>query len=155
MKKQDLYNASGYVDSTAFLAMRNIEREKIMRTNQTYRRGEVYLADLKAPFGSVQGGTRPVLILQNNIGNLYCPTLVVAPLTAQCSKKAKQPTHCRLCDVRGLPNDSQALLEQITTIDKRCIKKYMGRLTLQQMTEVDVAIEISLGISPAAEMDAP
>ena len=71
------------------------------------------------PFkGSEQGGTRPVLVLQNNTGNLFCPTLIVAPLTTQVNKKKDQPTHYLLSGVRGLPEDSVALLEQIKTIDK-------------------------------------
>lgn len=72
-----------------------------MRDDWSYRRGDIYLADLNPYYGFEEGGVRPVLVLQNNIGNFYCPTLIVAPLTSQI-KKPKQPTHFLLNDVRGL-----------------------------------------------------
>ena len=84
-----------------------------MKENWTYRRGDIYLADLNPYIGSEQGGTRPVLLLQNNTGNFYCPTLIVAPLTARRGKKPHQPTHYLLSSVRGMDGASVVLLEQI------------------------------------------
>ena len=73
-----------------------------MKENWTYRRGDIYLANLNPYIGSEQGGTRPVLLLQNNTGNFYCPTLIVAPLTARRGKKPHQPTHYLLSSVKGI-----------------------------------------------------
>ena len=73
-----------------------------MKENWTYRRGDIYLANLNPYIGSEQGGTRPVLLLQNNTGNFYCPTLIVAPLTARRGKKPHQPTHYLLNSVKGI-----------------------------------------------------
>lgn len=90
-----------------------------MKDDWVYRRGDIYLADLNPYFGSKQGGIRPVLVLQNNTGNFYCPTLIAAPLTARRSKKPNQPTHYHLKGVRGMDSPSVILLGQIRTIDKR------------------------------------
>ena len=98
-----------------------------MKENWVYRRGDIYMANLNPFKGSEQGGTRPVLVLQNNTGNLFCPTLIVAPLTTQVNKKKDQPTHYLLSGVRGLPEDSVALLEQIKTIDKSRVIVIWGR----------------------------
>lgn len=126
-----------------------------MNATHSYRRGEVYLADLGVGFGSEQGGTRPVLLLQNNMGNLFCPTLIVTPLTSRTGKKAAQPTHYQTNgDGKGI-RPSTVLLEQIKTIDKRRIKKYMGRLSRREMDGIDKYILTSLGISIPEEMEAP
>ena len=120
-----------------------------------YRRGDIYLAALNPIVGSEQGGTRPVLLLQNNDGNFFGPTLIVAPITSRIWKKAGQPTHCLIEDVEGLPNTSMVLLEQITTIDKRRIKRFMGRLDREQMRKVDDCIEVSLGLNIPEEPEFP
>ena len=125
-----------------------------MEDKRTYRRGEVYLANLDPRTGSEQGGTRPVLVLQNNAGNYFCPTLIVAPLTTNLSKKPKQPTH-RFVDGSGALRPSLVMLEQITTIDKSRVKKYIGRLRREKMREIDDAIEISLGLRIPEEIPAP
>ena len=89
MNAQDRYNSERYLDMTCFLALRNIERNERkerrnrMKENWIYRRGDVYLANLDPYIGSEQGGTRPVVVLQNNTGNYYCPTLIVAPITSR------------------------------------------------------------------------
>ena len=96
MNAQDRYNNERYTDMTCFLALRNIERKERrsrMKENWIYRRGDVYLANLDPYIGSEQGGTRPVVVLQNNTGNYYCPTLIVAPITSKSGKKPSQPTH--------------------------------------------------------------
>ena len=97
MNAQDRYNSERYPDMTCFLALRNIERNERkerryrMKENWIYRRGDVYLANLDPYIGSEQGGTRPVVVLQNNTGNYYCPTLIVAPITSKAGKKPSQP----------------------------------------------------------------
>ena len=113
-----------------------------MKENWVYRRGDIYMANLNPFKGSEQGGTRPVLVLQNNTGNLFCPTLIVAPLTTQVNKKKDQPTHYLLSGVRGLPEDSVALLEQIKTIDKSRIISYLGKVSKEEMRGVDQAIKM-------------
>lgn len=126
-----------------------------MKDDWVYRRGDIYLADLNPYFGSEQGGIRPVLVLQNNTGNFYCPTLIVAPLTARRSKKPNQPTHYHLKGVRGMDSPSVVLLEQIKTIDKRRIRSYIGKLSREQMDGVNEAIEISLGLYISEDVEAP
>ena len=117
-----------------------------MKENWTYRRGDIYLANLNPYIGSEQGGTRPVLLLQNNTGNFYCPTLIVAPLTARRGKKPHQPTHYLLSSVKGMDGASVVLLEQIKTIDKRRVVRYIGRVNRKQMDGVNEALQISLGL---------
>ena len=126
-----------------------------MREDWNYRRGDIYLANLDPYIGSEQGGTRPVIVLQNNAGNFFCPTLIIAPITSRYWKKAGQPTHCILDDVDCLTSTSTVLLEQIKTIDKRRVKKYLGRVSRTQMAAVDDAIEISLGLRIPEDTDAP
>ena len=120
-----------------------------------YRRGEVYLADLDPYRGSEQGGTRPVLVLQNNVGNIYCPTLIVAPITSRLEKKPNQPTHCLLGKVKCLPEKSMVMLEQIRTIDKSRVIRFIGRLKAEKMREIDAALEVSLGLHITEEVEAP
>lgn len=117
-----------------------------MEKKQTYLRGEIYLANLDSYFGSEQGGTRPVLVLQNNVGNYHSPTLIVAPLTGNPWKKPDFPTHCRV-EARGkLMFPSIVMLEQITTIDKGRIIEFMGQLDKAEMKQIDRAVEVSLGL---------
>lgn len=113
------------------------------------------MANLNPFKGSEQGGTRPVLVLQNNTGNLYCPTLIVAPLTTQINKKNNQPTHYLLSGVRGLPEESVALLEQIKTIGKSRVMNYLGKVSKEEMRGVDEALKISLGIYISEDVEAP
>ena len=117
-----------------------------MKKDWNYHRGDVYLANLNPYVGSEQGGTRPVLVLQNNSGNFFSPTLIVAPITSRSWKKASQPTHCILKGTDFLRGDDMVLLEQITTIDKRRVHKYLGAVSREQMAEVDEAVVASLGL---------
>ena len=117
-----------------------------MNETWIYRRGDIYLVDLGTRFGSEQGGCRPVLLIQNDVGNSCGPTLIVAPITARAWKKAEQPTHYRLENIDCLSKLSMVLLEQIITIDKRRIKKYMGSLKKEQMNRIDICIAVSLGL---------
>ncbi len=109
------------------------------------RRGEIYYADLSPVVGSEQGGVRPVLILQNDIGNKYSPTVIVSAITSQLGK-AKLPTHIELSAERyNLPKNSVALLEQIRTLDKRRLQEKVTTLSPEKMREVNKALLISLG----------
>ena len=109
------------------------------------KRGEVYYADLSPVVGSEQGGFRPVLILQNDIGNKYSPTVIVTAITSQLGK-AKLPTHIELsAEEYNLPKNSVALLEQIRTLDKRRLKEKVTTLSADKMKEVNRALLISLG----------
>lgn len=126
-----------------------------MREDWIYRRGDIYLANLNPFVGSEQGGTRPVVVLQNNTGNFYCPTLIVAPITSKGGKKPSQPTHYYAEHIHGLDVAGMVLLEQIKTIDKRRVKKYLGRMSGQQMDDIGEAIETSLGLYVTEEMEAP
>ena len=109
------------------------------------RRGEIYYADLSPVVGSEQGGVRPVLILQNDIGNKYSPTVIVSAITSQLGK-AKLPTHIELpAEKNNLPKNSVALLEQIRTLDKRRLQEKVTTLSAEKMKEVNRALLISLG----------
>ena len=111
----------------------------------TIKRGEIYYADLSPVVGSEQGGVRPVLVIQNDIGNKYSPTVIVAAITSQLSK-AKIPTHVELsASEYNLPKDSVVLLEQIRTIDKRRLRENLSTLDALKMKQVNLAMLISLG----------
>ncbi len=110
-------------------------------------RGDIFYADLSPVVGSEQGGTRPVLVVQNNVGNKYSPTVIIAAITSQLDK-AKLPTHIELKKEKyNLVKDSVVLLEQIRTLDKRRLKDLVGKVDATTMSMVDVAIMISLGIT--------
>ncbi|MGN0817595.1 MAG: type II toxin-antitoxin system PemK/MazF family toxin [Candidatus Coproplasma sp.] len=111
----------------------------------TIKRGELYYADLSPVVGSEQGGVRPVLVVQNDVGNKYSPTIIAAAVTSKINK-AKLPTHIELpSNSYGLAKDSVILLEQIRTLDKRRLKERIGELPAATMSQVDKAILISLG----------
>ncbi|MEG2813613.1 MAG: type II toxin-antitoxin system PemK/MazF family toxin [Oscillospiraceae bacterium] len=113
----------------------------------TIKRGEIYYADLSPVVGSEQGGIRPVLIVQNNIGNKYSPTVIAAAITSQ-HDKSKLPTHIELpAKDCGLQKNSMVLLEQIRTIDKKRLKEKMGMLDNGEMNKVDSALSVSFGLS--------
>ena len=110
------------------------------------KRGDVYFADLSPVIGSEQGGIRPVLIIQNDIGNRFSPTVIVAAITAQI-QKAKLPTHVEIdAKLHGFDRDSVVLLEQIRTIDKQRLTDKITHLDEDIMKEVDEALQISLGL---------
>ena len=116
-----------------------------MKKNKIYR-GDIYYCDLDPVNGSVQGGIRPVLVIQNQIGNEYSPTLIVAVITTNM-KKLNQPTHIVIGKKYGLQDPSMVMLEQIKTIDKSELRSYVGRIsepfTIQKINQ---ALEISLGL---------
>ncbi|MEG2378047.1 MAG: type II toxin-antitoxin system PemK/MazF family toxin [Clostridia bacterium] len=110
------------------------------------RRGDIYYADLSPVVGSEQGGIRPVLIVQNDVGNRHSPTVIAAAITSQINK-ARLPTHIELgARSYGLSKDSVILLEQIRTIDKTRLKERMGKLDPRLMQRVDDAIAVSFGL---------
>jgi len=110
------------------------------------KRGDIYYADLSPVVGSEQGGVRPVLIIQNDVGNKYSPTVIATAITSQINK-AKMPTHIELdANEYGLSKDSVVLAEQIRTIDKRRLKEKIGHLDDELMTRVNEALEISFGL---------
>ena len=111
------------------------------------KRGDIYYADLSPVIGSEQGGVRPVLVVQNDIGNKYSPTVIAAAITSQINK-AKLPTHIEIsASEYGLVKDSVVLLEQIRTIDKRRLKEKIGHIDEEQMVKVNDAISVSFGIA--------
>jgi len=110
------------------------------------KRGDIYYADLSPVVGSEQGGVRPVLIVQNNVGNKYSPTVIAAAITSQINK-AKMPTHIEInAEDYGLTKDSVILLEQVRTIDKKRLRERIGHLNEGLMDKVNDAIEISFGL---------
>ena len=110
-------------------------------------RGDIFFADLSPVVGSEQGGVRPVLIVQNDVGNKFSPTVIVVAITSQLSK-AKLPTHIELDKNKfNLPKDSVILLEQVRTLDKRRLKEKITELDDETMQQVDVALMISLGLT--------
>ena len=113
----------------------------------TIKRGDIYYADLSTVIGSEQGGMRPVLIVQNDIGNRYSPTVIAAAITSQKDKN-KLPTHIEVaCGECGLSRDSIVLLEQIRTLDKKRLKERMGKLSNNSMDEINNALQVSFGLS--------
>ena len=111
------------------------------------KRGEIYYADLSPVVGSEQGGVRPVLIIQNDTGNRYSPTVIAAAITSQTGK-ARLPTHIELPveEECGLTKDSVVLLEQVRTLDKKRLRERMGRVDDRIMEKIDTAIAVSFGL---------
>lgn len=153
MNAQDRYNSERYPDMTCFLALRNIERNERkerryrMKENWIYRRGDVYLANLDPYIGSEQGGTRPVVVLQNDVGNRYAPTLIVATVTSRTEKKKYQPTHVLIAHNTAFEKPSVVQLEQIFTIDKSRIQRFLGQTTRNEMRRIEEALLNSLEIN--------
>lgn len=122
------------------------------RSNFPVKRGEIYYADLSPVVGSEQGGMRPVLIVQNDIGNRYSPTVIAAAITSQ-QNKAKLPTHIEIeARTYGLSKNSVVLLEQVRTLDKKRLRERMGCLDDILMQRVDDAIAVSFGLQADSSM---
>lgn len=117
-----------------------------MESTLKFQRGDIYFIRLDSSIGSEQSGTRPAVILQNDVGNTYSPTLIVATLTSKTEKKAAQPTHCLVEPEKLEPSIVQA--EQIFTIDKSRVQNFAGHLTPEEMSRVDDAVKISLALNP-------
>ncbi|WP_290033515.1 type II toxin-antitoxin system PemK/MazF family toxin [Ligilactobacillus cholophilus] len=117
-----------------------------MNEEEQVSRGDIYYADLSPVVGSEQGGLRPVLIIQNNIGNKFSPTVIIAAITSKISKP-KMQTHVAIEKSKnGLEKDSVVLLEQVRTIDKKRLRRKVTHLKAKVMKKVDHALEISLGL---------
>lgn len=111
------------------------------------KRGDIFFADLSPVVGSEQGGKRPVLVIQNNIGNRFSPTVIIAAITAQI-QKPKMPTHVGLkADQVGIEKDSVVLLEQIRTIDKQRLQDKVAHLNDEEMNQINQALRVSLGLT--------
>ena len=119
----------------------------MMRKNWVYRRGDIYYADLSPVRGSEQGGSRPVVVIQNNIGNKHSPTLIVATVTTKTQKKVEMPTHYLMKDNPPFSEPSIVMLEQIRTIDKCRIEGYLGKASQREMKEIGNALMISMALA--------
>ena len=112
-----------------------------------YLRGDIYYADMEPHIGSEQGGTRPVVVLQNDVGNRYAPTLIVATVTSRTEKKRYQPTHVLIAHDTAFEKPSVVQLEQIFTIDKSRVQRFLGRLTQDEMQEIEKGVVSSLDLN--------
>ena len=126
-----------------------------MRENPTQiLRGQMYTADLDPVIGSEQGGVRPVLVVQNDVGNRYSPTVIVVPITTQI-KKMEQPTHIGIPPYFDLPEQSMAMLEQIRTVDRSRLREYIGNLDDDIMDCIDEALGVSIGLKAKMRRSKP
>ena len=112
-----------------------------------YLRGDIYYADMEPHIGSEQGSTRPVMVLQNDVGNRYAPTLIVATVTSRTEKKRYQPTHVLIAHNTAFEKPSVVQLEQIFTIDKSRVQRFLGRLTQAEMQEIEKGVVSSLDLN--------
>ena len=112
-----------------------------------FRRGEIYFADLDPHYGSEQGGKRPVIVIQNNTGNKFSPTVIVAAVTSKVTKKPNQPTHVLIDRNPAFSRPSMVLLEQIFTIDKERIQRLLGQTTPDEMYQINKALMNSLDLN--------
>lgn len=115
--------------------------------NFGFRRGEIYFADLDPHYGSEQGGKRPVIVIQNNTGNKFAPTVIIAAVTSKVSKKPNQPTHVLIEKNPAFSRPSVVLLEQIFTIDKERIQRLLGQTTPDEMYQINEALMNSLDLN--------
>ena len=115
--------------------------------NFGFRRGEIYFADLDPHYGSEQGGKRSVIVIQNNTGNKFAPTVIVAAVTSKVTKKPNQPTHVLIDRNPAFSRPSMVLLEQIFTIDKERIQRLLGQTTPDEMYQIDEALMNSLDLN--------
>lgn len=119
----------------------------MLPNNWRYLRGDIYYADMEPYIGSEQGGKRPVVVLQNNIGNRHSPTLIVATVTTRTEKKKNQPTHVLVDSNPAFEEPSMILLKQIFTIDKSHIERFMGYASKAEMLRIDMALLVSLALN--------
>lgn len=118
----------------------------MMKSNWVYRRGDIYCADLNPVVGSEQGGIRPVVVIQNDIGNKHSTTLIVAAVTTKIRKKEQMPTHYLIQNNPAFSEPSVVMLEQIRTIDKKRIEGYLGKATQTEMLGIDKALLASVAL---------
>lgn len=117
----------------------------MMKKDWTYRRGDIYYADLNPVCGSEQGGKRPVVVIQNDMGNTHAPTLIVATITTKADKR-KFPTHYLVKENAAFAEPSTIMLEQLRTIDKNRVLGYLGKIPPKEMLNVDKALMLSLAL---------
>lgn len=130
-----------------FVPLRMREVSALQEKKVNIRRGDIFYADLSPVLGCEQGGVRPVLVIQNNIGNRYSPTLIVAAITSK--PKRELPTHVEVLSIEALQKNSVVLLEQIRTIDRIRLLEYIGSLSRIRMLLVDRALAVSVGLTIA------
>ena len=134
------------VAAFAYIAKRGLTAIVYVTKNFGFRRGEIYFADLDPHYGSEQGGKRPVIVIQNNTGNKFSPTVIVAAVTSKISKKPNQPTHVLIDKNPAFSRPSVVLLEQIFTIDKERINNFMGLTSEWEMEQIEKALKCSLAL---------
>ena len=117
--------------------------------SRKYLRGEIYYADLDPVVGSEQMGTRPVLILQNNVGNHFARTVIVAPITSRIHTKSKIPTHSNIGMIGRMKYPSVVMLEQLRTLDRSRLRGRIGRLSGEELEQFDHALKVSVGLADA------
>ena len=127
--------------------METVLKRRKSRPQGGFRRGEIYFADLDPHYGSEQGGKRPVIVIQNNTGNKFAPTVIVAAVTSKVSKKPNQPTHVLIEQNPAFSRPSVVLLEQIFTIDKERIQRLLGQTTPDEMYQINEALMNSLDLN--------
>lgn len=142
-------NAANAVHRAAFayIRKRGMIATVYVTKNFGFRRGEIYFADLDPHYGSEQGGKRPVIVIQNNTGNKFAPTVIVAAVTSKVSKKPNQPTHVLIEQNPAFSRPSVVLLEQIFTIDKERIQRLLGQTTPDEMYQINEALMNSLDLN--------
>lgn len=145
------YNRPDDIPITLSTVMQNIIDDKSFDVSQgimdkTIKRGDIYYADLNPVVGSEQGGTRPVLVISNDIGNKHSPTVIIAAITSRVRKKKKLPTHLFLGQIEGLPANSIILFEQLRTIDKSRLKEHLTHLDEQYLKSLEFPLLISIGV---------
>jgi mRNA interferase MazF len=131
----------------AYIRKRGMIATVYVTKNFGFRRGEIYFADLDPHYGSEQGGKRPVIVIQNNTGNKFAPTVIVAAVTSKVSKKPNQPTHVLIEQNPAFSRPSVVLLEQIFTIDKERIQRLLGQTTPDEMYQINEALMNSLDLN--------
>ena len=131
----------------AYIRKRGMIATVYVTKNFGFHRGEIYFADLDPHYGSEQGGKRPVIVIQNNTGNRFAPTVIVAAVTSKVSKKPNQPTHVLIEQNPAFSRPSVVLLEQIFTIDKERIQRLLGQTTPDEMHQINEALMNSLDLN--------
>ena len=158
MKLDAIKNQGARSDLTSTQVAQKLSVEKVgddagvsnIPKDWKYLRGDIYYADMEPHIGSEQGGTRPVVVLQNDVGNRYAPTLIVATVTSRTEKKRYQPTHVLIAHNTAFEKPSVVQVEQIFTIDKSRIQRFLGRLTQDEMQEIEKGVVSSLALAEIA-----
>ena len=161
MKHQDLFNSEMYLDMTAYFAIKNIEKNKKKRTphdsNWEFRRGDVYLVNINTACNPFRHETRPMVVLQSNSSNYVCPTLLAAPVSSgyNAASDPNLSMHYYTGCVPGVKGTAAVLLEQITSVDKKLISRYLGKIDTERMNGINAVLEEGLGIVVPEDMEAP